>query len=276
MTSSAPPAGEPAAAALLRALLDRVRRGADITGLLAAGVDPVPVIAAIQPIAGAGASVDSVAVNGHRVDAVLSAGALQWRVVFGTTTGRTVDWVSVHVRPPLFAGVPGGVAIVVNGPSGAGKSTLMLAIQTAAAFPVVVLDEPEHVGTVPPGYLIWRDRAPSLHRGYLAAIAALARAGNVVCVSAAGHPHDELTAAFAGIPVVTVGLDCALDVLVRRERRSGRWAGIAAASLGVHDGWPYDLRIDTTDEPDVGEMAQLVLARIPTISSVDRTSPNER
>jgi chloramphenicol 3-O-phosphotransferase len=158
--------------------------------------------------------------------------------------------------------VPGGRVIIVNGPSGAGKSTLMRALQSAASFPLVVLDEPEQVGTVQPGYMIWRDTAPSLHRGYLAGAAALAREGNHVALSAGGHAQDELLAAFDGIPVVTVGLTCDIEVLSRRERRTGRWAGIAAASLGAHRGWAYDLQFDTTDNPDAGAIAVQVLTRL--------------
>lgn len=152
----------------------------------------------------------------------------------------------------------------MNGPSGAGKSTLMGALQSVATFPLVLLDEPEHIGTVQPGYLIWRDRAPALHRGYLAAITTLARASNHVALSAAGHPQDELVAAFAGVPAVTVGLTCAFEVLVERERRTGRWSGIAAASVGVHDGWTYDLEFDTTDAPDPLDLARVVLDLVKT------------
>ena len=106
----------------------------------------------------------------------------------------------------------------------AGKSTLMQALQSQATFPLVVLDEPEQIGTVQPGYLIWRDRAPSLHRGYLAAIATLAHAGNHVALSAAGHPYEEIAGVFDGVAVVTVGLTCDFEVLCERERRTGRWA----------------------------------------------------
>jgi chloramphenicol 3-O-phosphotransferase len=131
-----------------------------------------------------------------------------------------------------------------------------------ASVPLVIFDEPEHVGTVQPEYLIWRDRAPSLHRGYLRAIGALARSGNHVAVSAGGHAQREFTEAFRDVALVTVGLTCDPDVLNTRERRSGRWGGIAAASLGVHDAWTYDLQFDTTAEPDPHEMARCILDRL--------------
>ena len=138
----------------------------------------------------------------------------------------------------------------------------MRSLQSVASFPLVVLDEPEQIGVVQPGYLIWRDSAPALHRGYLAGIAALAGAGNHVALSAAGHTHGQIYNAFSGIQVTRVGLRCDLDVLVDREQRSGRWAGIAAQSLGVHDGWTYDLEMDTTNDPDPLELARQVLPLI--------------
>jgi chloramphenicol 3-O-phosphotransferase len=43
---------------------------------------------------------------------------------------------------------------------------------------------------------------------------------------------------------------------------TGRWAGIAAESLGAHHGWTYDLEFDTTHSPDPLDLAQLVLGRL--------------
>ena len=70
---------------------------------------------------------------------------------------------------------------MVNGPSGAGKSSVLDALAEASELPWVVFDEPV-LGVVRQPYLIWRERAPVLHRGFLAAIAALARQGNVVAL----------------------------------------------------------------------------------------------
>ena len=170
-----------------------------------------------------------------------------------------IDWLEVFQRPNRFDGVAGGRAILLNGPSGAGKSTLMRAMQQVATVPFVILDEPEHIGTVQAPYLIWRDRAPALHRGYLDAIAALARAGNHVALPAAGHHQTEFVDAFDDVPIRSVGPTCESDVLVERERRSGRWAGIAAESVGVHDGWIYDVQFDTTNAPDPLEPARQIL-----------------
>lgn len=247
---------------LLSSTLQSIRAARPLVGRLGPGVDPGRVLELLSPAARANAGIDSVAVNDERVDAVLVAGEAQWRVVFGCATGETIDWIDVYERPPQFDGVVGGRAVVINGPSGAGKSTLMNALQQIADAPFVIFDEPEQIGTVQPGYLIWRDRAPALHRGYLDAVAALARAGNHVAVPAAGHGYGEFVTSLRGTTTLTVGLTCDQRVLVERERRTGRWGGIAAASSTVHDGWTYDLEFDTTDGPDPIVIARTVLARI--------------
>jgi chloramphenicol 3-O-phosphotransferase len=217
------------------------------------------VLSLLLPVARADSIVEWIGVNGERVDAVVTAGESQWRIVFGCSTGTTIDWLDVFERPIRFDGVAGGRAILINGPSGAGKSTLMRAIQQIATAPLVIFDEPEHIGSVQPQYLIWRDRAPALHFGYLDAIAALARAGNHVALPGAGHRQNEFVDAFGDVPIRSVGLTCDQDVLVERERRSGRWAGIAAESIGIHDGWIYDIEFDTTNAPDPLEHARQVL-----------------
>jgi chloramphenicol 3-O-phosphotransferase len=244
---------------LFEMLLFRLSAGLPVSDLVGPDLDAERVIRLMAPISDAGASIESVVGNVQRVDAVVRSGDATWRVVFGSVTAERIEWLAVYERPKRFDGIQHGLAIVVNGPSGAGKSTLMKALQDTATFPIVVLDEPEHVGTVQAGYLIWREQAPTLHRGYLEAIASLARAGNYTTVSAAGHPSSEFVDAFDGVTLVTVGLRCDLDVLVEREQRSGRWAGIAAASVGVHEGWAYDLSFDTTTGPDPLAMAEQVL-----------------
>ena len=107
-------------------------------------------MALLRPTAHVDAVIEWVSVNGERVDAVVTAGESQWRIVFGTSSEQTIDWLHVYERPTRFDGVSGGRAILINGPSGAGKSTLMRAMQQIAAAPFVIFDEPEHVGTVNP------------------------------------------------------------------------------------------------------------------------------
>ncbi len=208
-----------------------------------------------------GLEVVSVAVNGERVDVVARDDDLEWRVVFGTADGTRVDWLDVFRRPTPFAGVDGGRVVILNGPSSSGKSSLLAELRALDDVPWVVFDEPTF-GAVDVEYLIWRDRADVLHRGFLDGIAALARAGNCVALSAAGHPAEWFDSAFAGLPTVRVGLDCDPAELARRERgRHDVPAGNAAASPRIHDGWVYDLRFDTAStEP--GAMVDQLLLRI--------------
>ena len=247
----------------LGALIERVRDNRSIEDLVAPTVDEEAIRTRLHRVCNSPVTIESIAGNDLRIDAVVTTERDVARIVFARDEAGLLTWLHVYVKPPQFPGVAGGLIIVVNGPSGAGKSTLMHELQGAAPFPLVVLDEPEQIGTAQPGYLIWRDTAPALHRGYLAAIRALASAGNHVVLSAAGHDEGEISDAFTGVPIVRVGMFCDLDVLVDREQRTGRWAGIAAQSLGVHDGWTYDLEFDTTDDPDPLELARRVLRQVP-------------
>jgi len=199
-----------------------------------------------------------------RSSPVVSTSSDQFRIVYFTSDGVTIDELAVFRRPPRFDGVDGGRVIVVNGPSGSGKSSLLAAIAANSSLPWVILDEPV-LGTVDQGYLIWRGQAPGLHRGFLDAVAALASADNLVAFSAAGHPAALIDDAFDGVEVVRIGLDCDLDTLMQRERgREGRSGGLAAASITDHDGWRYDARFDTSQlSATVIARHVLTLLRIP-------------
>jgi chloramphenicol 3-O-phosphotransferase len=141
---------------------------------------------------------------------------------------------------------------------------VLSAIAAASEVPWVVFDEPV-LGAVDDRYLIWRDQAPGLHRGFLAAIGALSRTGNLVAFSAAGHSAEAIDEALRGLDVMRVGLDCDLETLRARERgREGRWGGLAEGSMSDHDGWRYDLRFDTTRSTP-SEIAAEVLRRIPQV-----------
>ncbi len=197
-------------------------------------------------------------VNLDRVDFSVQTVVDEWRVVYGSLDGERIDWLSVYRRPPAFDGVPGGRGVIVNGPSGAGKSVLLQAIRRLSIAPWVVFDEPV-LGAVDDGFLIWREQAEVLHQGFLEGMAALARIGNLVGVAAAGHPQAMFETAFSGVPMVFIGLHCNLETLREREHdRADRWGGLAESSVGVHEGWRYDLKFDTgTDATD--DIARLVL-----------------
>ena len=184
-------------------------------------------------------------VNVDRVDFAVRTRVDEWRVVYGSLDGERIEWLSVYRRPPVFEGIPGGRGVIVNGASGAGKSVLLQAIRQLSAAPWVVFDEPV-LGAVDDGYLIWREQADVLHRGFLEGIAALARTGNLIGIAAAGHAQTMFETAFSGIPMTFVGLHCDLETLRKREHsRPGRWGGLAESSVGVHEGWRYDLEFDT-------------------------------
>ncbi len=209
-----------------------------------------PAVAELAPLRGhADLQVRSVAVNGRRVDVVAATADDEWRVVVGTPDMVNAEWVHVFTRPALFVGVPGGRAVVVNGPSSSGKSTLLGALRDRSAEPWVIFDEPMF-GGVRSEYLIWPDRAPLLHTGFLDGIAALARTGNLVALAAGGHGSKAFRHAFAGLPTLWVGLDCPAGERQRREMaRLDVAGGLFAASPHIHDGWEYDLRFDTTEDP---------------------------
>ena len=203
-----------------------------------------------------------VGVNERRVDArVRSVDGGEWHVVLFVDDADEVVVADAFRRPDaVVAGK--GVLVVVNGPSGAGKSSLVTALAAAAEDrPWVVFDEPI-LGEVDRRYLIWPESAPAVHAGFLAGIAAVAGAGNLVATAAAGHPQSAFVAAAAapGVRLVSIGLHCPLEVLLERELgREGRWGGLAASSVGAHDGWTYDLELDSSSRgPE--ELARLALA----------------
>ena len=200
------------------------------------------------------------AVNGPRVDAGLTSGEREWRVVI-TTDGALVDAVHVGERPAAFEGIDGGRAVIVNGPSSAGKSSFMTALVELAATPWVMFDE-IRFGELKFEYLIWRDSAPRLPVGFLVGITALAAAGNQVVMSAGGRPSPYFDPVRSEVPTLSVGLHCPLDVLVERQSgREDRWGGLAESSAHVHESWRYDLEFDTSlATPD--DVARAVLEQV--------------
>ena len=119
-------------------------------------------------------------------------------------------------------------------------------------MPWVIFDEPEDVGSVDAEFLIWREQAPALHEGFLAAIGALARSGNLVAVAAGGRTQAEFERHLAGTPTMWVGLYCDPDVLIAREQsrnrpvgRTGRSVSLCARWLGLRP----DLRHDRLARP---------------------------
>jgi chloramphenicol 3-O phosphotransferase len=151
-------------------------------------------------------------------------------------------------------GVPGRV-ILLNGPPSCGKTTLARAMLPLLGGPWFhrSLDD------FRAGYLerYWREDDGSLFArvlvGYLGALRAMALAGNNVVAEAVVTPdRTQLYAdAFKGLPVVLVGVTCALTTAVerehtRRDRLGGPLVLPADAFAAVHAGFDYDVEVDTT------------------------------
>ena len=151
----------------------------------------------------------------------------------------------VHARPPAFNGRPGGLIVCVFGPSSSGKSALMEALADQAGTPWTRFDE-MFPGQIPIRYLIWPGAAGPMRPGFLAGVAAFARAGNQVALSAA--PDPDVRAAFDGIATVFVHLTARLEILLARQAdRRDRWAGLAEETHAADQGRSrWDLEIDTS------------------------------
>jgi chloramphenicol 3-O-phosphotransferase len=107
---------------------------------------------------------------------------------------------------------------------------------------------------------VWPERAPHIHTGFIDGIAAVAAAGNAVAVAAGGHAQARFQASLREVRAFYVGLDCPMQVLLEREHgRVGRWGGLAVQSSQAHEGWSYDLRLDTS-QMSPHEAARAVLA----------------
>ena len=101
--------------------------------------------------------------NGGRVDAILAGQAgSRWAVVAGLDGQDRVVSLWVRREPAAFAGVGGGLVVVLNGPSSSGKSTLATAIQQAADTPWIRLLPDEFFQWHPPEryWAFGRDRGP--------------------------------------------------------------------------------------------------------------------
>ena len=154
--------------------------------------------------------------------------------------------------------------MLLNGSPSAGKTTLAKAVQEAAPIPLFHLSLDDFLD----GYLRRFRKGDGtlfsrLLPGYLGSLAQLAAAGNDVVAEAVIIPErvSLYREAFADVPVLLVGVRCALEVAQARESaRTDRQALDLDVPWfeTVHD-IPYDLEVDTTDASTVeGSAAQLV------------------
>jgi chloramphenicol 3-O-phosphotransferase len=250
---------------VIQGLLDAVARGPEaVRPLLSGSIEPAKVIDLLAPLASAqGLRVTEPLVNGQRVDfSAYSETGREWCVVLRVSDGPSmkVENVSVFERPAPFSGIPGGFVIVVRGPSSSGKSTLMAALGDLADTPWIRFDE-TCVGDLPLRFAIWPEASGPIGEGFLAALPAIARAGNQIITSSGGFSEKQFRSALTGIPSLFVRLECPLEVLVERQRhRVDRWAGLAEETARERDDWSYDLRIDTSENDPIAAAHILIEA----------------
>jgi chloramphenicol 3-O phosphotransferase len=219
--------------------------------------------------ASAAVRVTEVRVNGARADVRLeSAEGRAWLAVLTTDDGQPIELLGAtfYERPPNFEERPPGRVVVLNGPSSVGKSSLMETFANAAATPWACHDEPMF-GRLATKFLAWPGAAGPVTDGFLAALAAGARAGNQFIVSAAGIEQDRFRRALVGVPTVYVGLGAPLDVLLERQlSQADKFGGLAQESVDIHDHWAYDLRIDTSSR-EPADAARLLAEFLDTVDT---------
>lgn len=144
--------------------------------------------------------------------------------------------------------------MLLNGSPSAGKSTLAAAVQRVAERPVFHRSLDHFLSGLPRD---WREQDTSLFEkvmtGYVHSLAALVRAGCDVVAEAVIIPGrlELYRAALADVPVLLIGVRCALVIAkAREEARTDR----THVELDVP--WfetvhhvPYDAEVDTTDDP---------------------------
>jgi chloramphenicol 3-O phosphotransferase len=235
---------------LVRRLL-RVRSRVELTqsGLIAEASDADGIAAQLAPLWDApNLQVAELRVNGPRIDVrVHSDDDRAWLVVMWVSVHPSATLLEAHVyeRPRSFRATRPGVVVVLNGPSSVGKSSLMAAFADAADTPWAYFDEPV-LGRLAAKFLAWPASAGPTTEGFLAALASAAASGNQLVVSAAAIEQERFRAALEGVPTVYVGLHAPLPILLERQRaQADKFGGLAEGSVAIHDGWVYDLSIDT-------------------------------
>lgn len=183
-----------------------------------------------------------------------------------------------------------GTVIILNGPSAVGKSSIMRAFQAKRVEPwlgigidnffVGVLPSKFYMEDKPEHHAVMRGIASedeqgklfTLHigtagqkviKGMHSAIAAYAKAGNNVIVDYIMYDpvwHTDLMNALSGITVIQVGVTAGLPVIEERERvRATSPQGHARSVYAtVHQGWDYDLMIDS-DEMTPEQIADQII-----------------
>ena len=146
--------------------------------------------------------------------------------------------------------------LLLNGTSSSGKSSIAKVLQTMIDVPCFHLCIDDYLGALQKD--LWDRpemvRREWLHiiRGFHAAAAAIARAGNLVIVDDVleNEPPwvENLLALFEDLDVLIVGVHCPLAELERREQARGdRKQGMARLQFDqVHTQALYDVEVDTS------------------------------
>lgn len=171
--------------------------------------------------------------------------------------------------------------ILLNGTSSAGKSALTLALQARLPFVRMGIDDfiwervpsswYDAVGVFLRGSrddrapVEYADEPPKLFRAYHRAVRACVAEGLGVVVDDAIVTRellDDWVTALDGIDVFFVGVHCAVEELILRERaRRDRAPGTAMQLINrVHAHAVYDLEIDSTTTVNSALAAQIVVA----------------
>ena len=171
-----------------------------------------------------------------------------WETVPGS---RELEAVTVYERPAEFYGRAGGLVVVLNGPSSVGKSSMMREFADRAPTPFACLEE-LLVGRLATRYLAWPETVGPHVDGVLAALSVAGALGNQFIVSAAGIPQHRFRAVLEKTQTLYIGLHAPIEELVRRQRlQADKFGGLAEQSTGIHEGWDYDLWMNTTQhDPD--------------------------
>ena len=173
-----------------------------------------------------------------------------------------------------------GCVIILNGPSSAGKSSIIKSFQSMQKTPWLGIGiDNFFVGVIPPKFYL--EDKPEHHRvmhgvpevknkkqiftlhvgkdgrkiihGMHGAIAAYAQAGCNVIVDYIMYDKvwlRDLKQSLKGLKVVTVKVTAPLAIIEQREKARGTSPqGHARSHYNmVHDGWQYDLEVDTSEK----------------------------
>jgi chloramphenicol 3-O phosphotransferase len=149
-----------------------------------------------------------------------------------------------------------GQIILLNGASSSGKTSIAKALQAMIDEPCIHLCIDDHLGAYQSD--LWERQEivkpewPNIIRGFHAAGAAIARAGNMVIIDDVLEESppwvEHLLELFQGLPVIIVGVHCPLEELEQRERqRKDRKTGLARLQTDqVHAQAEYDVQVDTS------------------------------